>query len=314
MLSVGIVLGLSATLTFGLSDFFSALVSRQIGSLYALLGVQVVGIVVLLLYVLKLGQTIDIQAEPLLITFLIGAGLGILDTVAYLSFYKGLSLGPITIVSPIASSSGIVTVLLAVIVFSELLSFWQEVGICFTLGGVFLAAVNSSIIPGRLDRHSFFSTARRSLVLRKWRTLRQFKSGVFFGCAAMVGFGLFLFFLARWTEVVGSIVSVLLIRIFSAITLALYAFCQRASSWRRISMKSWGGIFIIGLFDTVGLVAYSSGTTRDLTSVVAAISSSYSIIPIFLGIVVFRERLARLQGVGVSAIIAGLFILTVNNR
>ena len=71
------------------------------------------------------------------------------------------------------------------------------------------------------------------------------------------------------------------------------------------------GVALIGLFDTIGLLTYSAGTTKAFTSIVATIASSYSLIPVFLGIIVLRERLIRIQGVGVATILLGLGILAI---
>lgn len=323
MVPVGIILGLTAALTIGLSDFFVALVSRQLGTLRTLLGVQIVGTVALLLYFVGVGRTTNAQSEPLIMSLLIGAGLGILAAFSYLSLYKGLLLGPIAIVSPITSSYGAVTVLLALFIFNEPLSFWQGLGICLTLVGVILATTDASIIrkcliwraPSATTQHELSSAEEyRGFNLSKWRTAIQRKNGVVFGFAAMLGFGFQLFFLARWTQVIGPIESVLLIRLFSAITLLLYSFYRREWKWKSIPLRTLGGIILIGLFDTAGLVAYSIGTTKELTSVVATISSSYSLIPIILGIVVFRERLARVPGLGICSIIMGLIILATGGR
>ncbi len=310
----GIALGLFAALTFGLSDFLSALVSRQVGTLYTLLGVHVIGVVLFLFYFLRAGGAIHLQVGSLPIVLLTGAGLGLLDVLAYFSFYTGLSIGPVAVVSPITASYSLVTVLLAVIVLGESTTFWQGIGICSVLGGVILVSID---VPAILKKwRSLTSVAHwKSFFLNKWQMRAQLKSGSFFGCVAMIGFGLHLFFLSRWTQVVGPLVSVFFIRLFSAIALGVFAlFYRREALPRRIPLKSLGGISLIGVFDTLGLLAYSVGTMKESTSVVTTLASSYSLLPIFLGIIVFRERLARVQGAGIVAILLGLGLLAALHR
>ncbi len=372
MLPLGIAFGLSAALTFGLSDFLSALVSRQIGTLYTLLGVQVVGIVLLLCYFLKAGDISHGVMESLPMLLLTGIGIGMIDVLAYLSFYKGLSIGPIVIVSPISSSYGLVTVILSVLVLGEVMTLRQALGIGLTLAGVVLVSLDDTVLPSRslfrsltlflvapisssygsiavslaiivfgplprlwqiggmgltlvgviltgLDMPALFQGIHRYVRFRKarWRQRaakrwqRLTKSGSFWGCIAMVGFGLHLFLLSRWTQVVGSLIAVLSIRIVSALALIIFVLARRTPPPRHISRKSLGGIALIGLFDTIGLLTYSVGTTKALTSIVATIASSYSLIPVFLGIIVLRERLVRIQGVGIVVILVGLGILAI---
>lgn len=214
------------------------------------------------------------------------------------------------IVSPITASYAVVTVLLTVIV-GELPTFWQEVGICCVLGGVILVSLDSSVLPKRAVWHTFTSIAHWKAVLsEKWQRIAQLKSGSFFAGVAMLGFGLHLFFLARWTQVVGPLVAVFFIRLFSALVLGVVAALYRREALpRRLPLKSLAGISLIGVFDTLGLVAFSAGTMRELTSIVTTLASSYSLIPIFLGVMVFRERLARVQGAGIVAILLGLVLL-----
>ncbi len=372
MLPSGIAFGLSAALTFGLSDFLAALVSRQIGTLYTLLGVQVVGIVLLLCYFPQAGAISHGVVESLPVILLTAIGIGTIDVLAYLSFYKGLSIGPVVIVSPISSSYGLVTVILSVLVLGEAATLRQELGICLTLAGVVLVSLDNTVLPGwsrfwslamllvtpisssygniavslaiivfgelsllwqmvgmcltlvgiiltSLDMPALFQDSRRYLHFPRvrWRQLaakrwqRLTKSGSFWGCIAMFGFGLHLFLLSRWTQVVGPLIAVLLIRIVSALALIIFVLMRRIVPPSHISRKSLGGIALIGLFDTIGLLTYSAGTTKALTSIVATIASSYSLIPVFLGIIILRERLVRVQGVGIVAILVGLGILAI---
>ena len=60
---------------------------------------------------------------------------------AYGGFYKALELGPIAIVSPIASANGAMIVLLAVIVLGESLTRGQALGCALVLGFIVLASL-----------------------------------------------------------------------------------------------------------------------------------------------------------------------------
>lgn len=372
MLPAGIAFGLSAALAFGLSDFLSALVSRQVGTLYTLLGVQIVGTMLLLCYFPAAGAISSSIAESLPVILLNGIGIGTIDVLAYMAFYKGLSIGPVAIVSPISSSYGLVTVIISVLVLHEATTVWHALGICLTLVGVVLVSLDGTLLlpsslfwslarflgasisssygsvamslaiiafgelPRRrqalgmcltlvgvvlvsLDFPAFLQAVRRygRYPLMRWRRLavtrwqQLTKSGSFWGCIAMLGFGLHLLLLSRWTQTVGPLIAVLLIRIVSALALIIFVLSRRIVAPRHISGKCLGGIALIGLFDTIGLLTYSAGTTKALTSLVTTIASSYSLIPVFLGIIILRERIIRIQGVGIVAMLVGLVILAI---
>lgn len=300
LLSGGIAFGLCAALAFGLSDFLSALLSRRFGALYTLSGVQVVGVLLFLIYFLSVGEIFSLQMIALPLVLLIGAGLALLDSLAYFSFYTALSIGPVAVVSPLTASCAAITVLLAIAV-GELPTFWQGIGICAILAGVILTSLHLSVPPG----HALVAPGSGI-----WRRVIQGRSGTFFAGLAMLGFGLHLFLLSRWTHVIGPLAAVFFIRVFSALFLGgITVFSREETLPGRFTFKGLVAITLLGLLDTAGLLAYAIGTTQALTSIVTALESSYSLIPICLGILVFRERLVRIQWVGVAAILLGLLVL-----
>ncbi len=65
----------------------------------------------------------------------------------------------------------------------------------------------------------------------------------------------------------------------------------------------------VGLLETAGLVMYSVGTQIAAASIVATISSTFTLIPILFGITFLRERPAVNQLIGVGMVIAGLLLL-----
>jgi uncharacterized membrane protein len=94
------------------------------------------------------------------------------------------------------------------------------------------------------------------------------------------------------------------------ILLLCYACRKRTNIWRGLSLKHLGIIALIGLFDTLGMVWYDIGTGQSATSIVATLSSTYMLIPTLLGIIIYRERLKRLQWMGVGSIILGVILLS----
>jgi drug/metabolite transporter (DMT)-like permease len=62
----------------------------------------------------------------------------------------------------------------------------------------------------------------------------------------------------------------------------------------------------------VALVAFARGGQAGEVAVTAAVSSTYPVIPLALGLVVFRERLSTLQVLGICVAVAGLTLVSMS--
>ena len=139
MISQGILLGLTASFAFGLLDILISFASRRIGIIYSLALAQAISACLLLVPLVNVFFS-GMEYKLLLLLLFIGIGLGLINTLANLSLYKGLALGPMALVSPISSCYGLVTTLLAVILFQEKLSLLQILAIVLIFSGLLLSA------------------------------------------------------------------------------------------------------------------------------------------------------------------------------
>lgn len=128
MILSGIVFGLTSSLTFGILDILIALTSRKTGVFQSLVIAQAISAVILLFYLMHIFVS-GISLQLFFSLLFVGVLLGAVNTLANLSLYKGLELGPIAVVSPISASYGLVTALLALFIFHETLLPLQYVAI-----------------------------------------------------------------------------------------------------------------------------------------------------------------------------------------
>src|SRR5262245_61650078 len=136
-LSLGVLTGLGAALSWGTMDVASALASRRLGSLKVTAGIQVVGVV--LVAIIALARGVDLPADPVVLG---AAGLiGIVGAGAYLSYFTGLRIGPISLVSGVVAAYGGLVVVLAVVIRGETLTSIQILGAAVATLGVVLTAV-----------------------------------------------------------------------------------------------------------------------------------------------------------------------------
>src|ERR1700675_4983413 len=128
-----IALALGASLTWGFADFFGALKGRTLGALRVLVYVQLGGLVVIALIVAIRGK----GAARLDALLALPAALS--GTLGLYAYYRGMAVGAISIVAPIAGISAAVPVVFGIAT-GDRPSLLQWLGIGCALGGVVLAS------------------------------------------------------------------------------------------------------------------------------------------------------------------------------
>jgi drug/metabolite transporter (DMT)-like permease len=284
---VGIALGLTAALCWGLSDVCATFASRRAHALGIVLAFHGLSIAALAIAAGFVGGLGDITLEAVLVLL----GNGVLGAGAYVFFYRALAIGPISIVSPIVSGYAAITVLLAVLVLGERLNAGELAAVVIAFAGVVLASADVRELH-RIER----------------RELR----GILLAVLAMVWIGVFLFWIAYYTDELGWLVPILLGRVFTAVFLLAAALPRR--EWRLAggSRLVLGLIAAIATLDTVGYVVFNLGVQRAETSLVATAAAPYAIVPIVVGVAFLRERPAPSQWLGVAAVIGAMILLGVS--
>jgi drug/metabolite transporter (DMT)-like permease len=281
-MSNGFVLGTLSAIAWGFADVLVTYLSRRGGFFRTLLFTQVVGVGVLVVLAISL----DELPAPSTIQLLALAGLAPVAALAYGGFYRALELGPIAIVSPIASSNGAVVVLLAVLVLGESLSGLQALGCLLVLGFIVLAALEPK---GEETEDA---------------------SGIRFALVASLAFGGYLFVLATFSEELGWLVPILIARSMTVAILAAVAVTRpppTPGSYGRIGIL---GCAIAGALDAGGYLAFNRGAEIGEVAITSAAAASYPVIPILFGLFALRERIAWHQLVGVAGVLCGMVVLS----
>src|SRR4030042_2424846 len=120
---MGILYGLFTMLFWGMAIFLAALVSRKIGNILTLFWMQLFGFLVGVIYsLLNFNLLSSTLTSSLIITLFFIASF---QVIAYLAFYKGLEKGQVSLVSPLGASWGLITAILSIIFFKEVLKTSQ---------------------------------------------------------------------------------------------------------------------------------------------------------------------------------------------
>jgi drug/metabolite transporter (DMT)-like permease len=314
MILSGIMFGLTCSLTFGILDILIASTSRTTGVLQSLILAQAISAGILLLSLLQV-FVVGISLQLFLSLLFVGGLLGVVNTLANLSLYKGLELGPIAIVSPISASYGLVTALLALFIFHEAIFPLQYLAISLIALSLVLSSLEGfrGLAVGTQKKQRFQLISLPHLFLRARKIHINKYKGLLFGLISMLCFGLEFFGISVATAHFGPLQPILWSRLCSVVILLIYASRKPKPNhvWKKINLKQLGVIALIGFLDTIGMAWYDLGTTgKSTTSVIAALSSTYTLLPTLVGVVIYHERLPFSQWVWIGLLIAGILLFS----
>src|SRR5262249_18857171 len=102
---MAVILALGASLTWGVADFFGPLPGRLLGALRALFWVQAAGLLAIAVIVVARGE------EPAGAAVLLAIPAAISGTLGIYAFYRGIAVGAVSVIAPIAGVSAAIPVI-----------------------------------------------------------------------------------------------------------------------------------------------------------------------------------------------------------
>lgn len=293
------MLGLTAALSWGVADYMARFATRRIGSLRALLFMQFFGFIVLSAGMAAAGHWSNCFPPFPGKVWLWIALAGTLSALGALALYRSFEIGALVLVSPIAASYPALTVLLSIST-GERLTRMHALGVCAVILGVILAAL---ALPPKNEA----AAEEESASYRQRHLLR----GVTWALAAALIFGVNYWILGfRVMPVFGGVASVWVIRLISFVLLALLLRPLGQSPAIPRGSTAWL-IFFIGITDTAGFLANNLAFKQAQISIATVLASLYGVVTLFLAAVFLRERLGRMQWLGVALIFAGVALVSV---
>ncbi len=294
-MSIGLSLGLIAALCWGSTDVSAAFAGRRLGSLRVAAIVQVTSLALIVVLCLIRGSWFPSRPEDILV-----AGVtGVVAAGAYLSFFTALRIGPLSVVSPVVSAYGGLTVLLAVLVRGETLSPLQAIGALLATAGVILTGLISE---------------------GGWRRTKVAGKGVGFAIVALVCFAILTIGLAGPIRSAGWLPVLLTARVANAVTVmtimaVVVVFRPRAATPLLVGStdRPDGSLRVAvlaaaagGLLDIVGLVAFAIGLEQAPAWILGLASSFGPVVSVLVAVLLWGERLQPSQWVGLAGIALGL--------
>jgi len=267
---------LLASVAWGVADFLGGLKSRTVPVLVVLLLAQVSG-------VLAIGLAVAIAGNAPPASVLWAALAGLFGTLGLASFYRGMAVGAISVVAPIAAVGAIVPVVFGIATGDDV-SRPQGIGFGLALSGVALAS---------FERHEAGAI--------------RIAAGVPWAIAAVVGFGGYYVPMHEASEQ-----DFLWAALVFRITVALVA----VTAWLvvrppiRAARGHLGAIMMIGILDTAGNTLFAAASSQGEVSVVSVLATLYPVTTVALAALVLSERIDRLQLVGVASAIVGVVLIS----
>ena len=312
--SLGVILGLTGAVCWGMADFAARFASRRVGAYRTLFFMQFFGFIALSVYLKFAGGFSHVAPgwQPWALT----AAAGLLNVTASLSLYYSFEIGVMSIVGPVSSSYPALTVALS-IASGERINALRGLGIAITLTGVILAAMSFAPKPTNpaeaanpADSANFADAANPTKAADSSTTSRLSR-GVGWAILAAVGFGFMFWFLGfHVIPLVGDAVSVWVMRLTALVSLAIFALPTR-QSLRLPHGRIWWQLAAVGVMDTAAYVANNAGLHIGPVSVVSVLASLYGAVTVLLSWIFLRERLERSQWLGIVLIFAGIVCVSI---
>jgi drug/metabolite transporter (DMT)-like permease len=280
---VAILLGLGAAASWGVADFMGGLASRWVRATLAVLTSQAVGLAALLV-LLPL-----FRGEPFTRDAAVWGGLaGMAGGLGLLFLYRGLGRGRMSVVAPVSAVVGASVP----VVFD--MATGDPVGAVTTAGLVIALAALALV--------SWHPGAER-----RAEAASLLQGGLPEGLLAGLGFGAFFVLFAR-TGDASSYWPLLSLRVASVVMLATIALAT--GSFAGPGRRALRVLVAAGILDVAANLLYLLGTRRGLLSVVAVLASLYPAVTVLLARTVLKERLHRLQLLGLAAAGLGIVLIT----
>ena len=274
---MAVLLALLSGVLWGSSDFLGGLLSKRRRAYAVVAGSQAAGLAAATIAVV----VTDGFSSPLgwLLPSVLAAVSG---TVALVTFYAAMATGTMGVVSPITALGAVVPIV-AGLVAGEQPSALAGVGIALALAGA--VAAGGPELRGK--------TGARPLLLAS---------------LAAISFGFAMLFIARGAQT-DPVMTVWGMRLTIFVVLGTAAFAMRNIGGLRPS--DVGTLVVIGVGAAAANLLFGFASTLGYVSITAVLASLYPVVTVLLAWAVLRERLLRIQYVGVAIALAGVALVSI---
>jgi uncharacterized membrane protein len=274
---VGPALALAASLSWGFADFFGPLKGRTLGALRVLFVSQIFGWTAIAIAVAIRG------AGPAASGVLWAIPAAISGTLGLYAFYRGMAVGAMSVVAPVAGVSAVIPVIVG-FASGDRPTALQNFGMVLALAGVLLASREHQEGGGR-----------------------RFASGIGLALLAAIGFGGYFPFMHAAGDVDFWWASL----VFRTTTLLVLTFAVLITRTRvRVPRPDLRVVALVGIGDTLGNALFAAASNYGLVSVTSVLASLYPLVTVVLAHTLLHERVDPSQRLGIAGTLAGVALIS----
>lgn len=280
---LSILFGLTAALGWGAGDFTGGLASRKTGAYRAVFYSEVIGIIFLLIIVKISGESLPNQRVWLL-AMLAGA----LGTVGLILLYHSMTLGLMSIATPVSALLAASLPVLVGIFKEGIPQLLTVIGFGFALFAVWMISQGENGVTNILVH------------------LSDLKLPLLAG----IGFGSYFVLMHEATSTGATIWPMVASRSGGTILITAYMLITRAS-WKVDDTSAWPMITINGILDISGNVFFILAGQSGRMDVAAVLSSLFPGTTVMLAWIFLKERLTLNQWIGIASAMAAIVLMTI---
>jgi drug/metabolite transporter (DMT)-like permease len=268
-------LALAAAASWGVGDFLGGIKSRTLSPFAVLVVAQPIGLAAAAVVVAVRGG--GPPGEGVLWACLAAC----FGTTGLIAFYRGMAIGALSIVAPIAGAGAAIPVIWGLLT-GDHPSGYQELGFAVALLGVVLA-----------------SWERRP-------EAAALAAGVGWAVVAMLAFGGYYIPMHAASRVDWAWAAF----VFRSTSVLLVLAGWLALRPRNAGRRDLPALAAIGILDTGGNFFFAAAASRGLVSVVSILASLYPVATVLLARAFLQERVQRAQELGIALTLAGIVLVS----
>ncbi len=278
---ISIFYGLCSALTWGGGDFFGGMASRKTGAYRAVFYSEIIGLAMLLGAILIFRESLP----PWQKLALAGAA-GSIGTIGLLTLYHAMTKGQMSIAAPVSALLAAALPVLVGSLTDGIPSSSKLAGFALALLAVWLVA----------QEHS-----EKTQLMR----LSDLKLPLLAG----IGFGSY-FVIMHQASTTAVIWPMIASRSSGTLSLVIFLLVMK-QDWRVAAVKAWPLMALNGILDVAGNMFYILAGQTGRMDVSAVISSLFPGATVLMAWIILKEKINRVQWLGILTALAAIVLLTV---
>ncbi|ASY27591.1 EamA-like transporter family protein [Candidatus Planktophila limnetica] len=281
---MGSLLALLSSALWGTADFFGGKLSKKYAPILVLGMTQAIGLLFGITLVLLSGELFGSNPPNAFGDggyFFAGAIAGVTGYIGLICLYAGLSTGRMGVVSPISALSAVIPLTVALVT-GEVLTTAQGIGVVIAMVGAFCASgpeLSQGLSP----------------------------KPIFLALGAAAGFGTAMTFMAIGSESSALMTMVMMRATTFIVTIFLVIRYRTVGNFEKSEIPV---LLFIGVSDFLANLLLGVATNFGLVSLVMVLGSIYPIVTALLAFIILKERLHRVQYVGIVFAVAGVALIS----